>query len=176
MENVTIRKADLSDLAAIKWVSEKTFEETFSHLNSPEDMALYFQENTSDAVLIREMDNPDSAFYIAEDQGEIVGYIKINRGPAQTEPGHDDALEVQRLYVLKAYKGEGIGRRLMQQAIDQAIDSASHYIWLGVWEHNDKAIRFYEKLGFRPFGEHLFMLGSDPQTDLLMRLDVSLLR
>ncbi|NLT11985.1 MAG: GNAT family N-acetyltransferase [Clostridiaceae bacterium] len=172
MTNIQYRQVDLSDLKAIKYISEKTFEETFSHLNSPEDMALYFQENTQDDILIREMNNPDSTFYIAEDQGEVIGYIKINRGPAQTEPGHDDALEVQRLYVLKAYKGSGIGRRLMQEAIDRAIESALRYVWLGVWEHNVKAIRFYEKLGFRPFGEHLFMLGSDPQTDLLMRLDV----
>jgi len=119
--------------------------------------------------LEQELNNPDSAFYFALYDKQVAGYIKLNRNTAQTEFADTDALEVERIYVLSEYQGKQIGRHLLKFAIQTAIEAKLSYIWLGVWEHNAGAIRFYEGNGFKQFSSHPFMLGNDKQTDILMK-------
>lgn len=121
------------------------------------------------------MKNTYSKFYIVEDKEkeEVAEYMKINFDKAQTESGHDNTLEVQRIYVLEEYKGKKIGKSLIQKAIQTSKDNNLDYVWLGVWEHNINAIRFYEKQGFEKFDTHIFKLGDDEQTDNLMKLTLS---
>src|SRR5690606_20367188 len=111
--------------------------ETFSDQNTKEDMENYLIENFSNEQIKSEVINKDSRFYIAESNGgEVIAYMKLNFDKAQTEPGHDNTLEVQRIYVLQEYKGKRIGKLLMEKAIEIAKDNNLNYIWLGVWEHN----------------------------------------
>ena len=92
--------------------------------------------------------------------------------PAQTDVHDPDSLEIARLYVLEEYLGSGLGKKLLDTAVDFAKQHQKKYLWLGVWEHNARAIRFYEKNGLRIFGSHPFPFGDEIQTDYLMRLDL----
>ena len=120
-----------------------------------------------------ELSNPNSFFYVAEVNGHVVGYLKLNTAHAQTEPQAADALEIERIYVLGSYHGGGVGQALYHHAMSVAQDRKASYVWLGVWEHNHRALRFYEKNGFTAFGTHIFQLGNDQQTDILMKKSVA---
>lgn len=103
---------------------------------------------------------------------KVLGFLKINFGNAQTEQKCENSLEIQRIYVLKTAKGRGIGSSFMSLAQEIALEKNLSCIWLGVWEHNEKAKEFYAKKGFYKFGEHIFTLGSDQQIDFLMKKDL----
>lgn len=170
MENFLIKECRLEDIEKIKFIGEKTFYETFYTENAKEDMENYLNENFSYAQLESEMKNNGSRFYLAENNEETIAYMKLNFDKAQTENGHDNTLEVQRIYVLQEYKNQHIGKRLLQKAIEIGKNKSLTYLWLGVWENNINAIRFYEKQGFEKFDTHIFQLGEDKQTDNLMKL------
>lgn len=169
MENFLVKECSLEDIEKIKYISEKTFYETFSNENTKEDMENYSKENFSYEQLESEIKNNGSRFYIIENNEEVVSYMKLNFDKAQTETGHDNTLEVQRIYVLQEYKSKHIGKRLIQKSVEIGRDNNLNYIWLGVWENNINAIKFYEKQGFEKFDTHIFKLGEDEQTDNLMK-------
>ncbi|MEW9095485.1 MAG: GNAT family N-acetyltransferase [Clostridiaceae bacterium] len=169
MENFLIKECSLEDIEKIKYISKKTFYETFSNENTKEDMENYSEENFSYEQLESEIKNNGSRFYIVEDNEEVAAYMKLNLDKAQTETGHDNTLEVQRIYVLQGYKSKHIGKKLIQKSIEIGRNNNLNYIWLGVWENNINAIKFYEKQGFEKFDTHIFKLGEDEQTDNLMK-------
>ena len=169
MDNLVVYECNLKDIEQIKYISEKTFCETFMNDNSKEDMENYLKTHFSYEQIESEVREQGSKFFIVKDNEEVAAYMKVNLDKAQTEKGHSNTLEVQRIYVLKKYKGKGVGKLLMQKAIKIAKDIKLNYIWLGVWEHNLSAIRFYEKQGFKKFSTHIFKLGDDEQTDYLMK-------
>lgn len=173
MEGITIIRVGFPDLEALQKIGKITFEETFGAQNTPEDMEKYLQEKFSDEPLRSELGNPESAFYFAKMDDTVVGYLKLNSGSAQTDLKEETALEIERIYVLKAYVGTGIGHQLMQHAIRIARDIQAKFIWLGVWEKNESALNFYSKNGFVAFDKHIFLLGDDSQIDLLMKLDLN---
>lgn len=170
MENFLIKECSLGDIEKIKYISEKTFYETFSNENTKEDMENYSKENFSYGQVESQIKNNGSRFYIVQNNEEVVAYMKINFEKAQTETVHDNTLEVQRIYVLQEYKSKSIGKMLMKKAIEIGKNNNLNYIWLGVWEQNINAIKFYEKQGFEKFDTHIFKLGEDEQTDNLMKL------
>jgi ribosomal protein S18 acetylase RimI-like enzyme len=106
------------------------------------------------------------------DQKEI-GYLKVNEGAAQTELKNLQALEIERIYVKKEFQDKKVGQLLFEKALELAKLQGAPYIWLGVWEKNLKAIRFYKRNGFVEFDKHIFKVGTDEQTDLLMKIDLS---
>ena len=163
----------VSDVSILRGIARDTFIETFSEANKAEDMERYLTENFSEEQLARELSNPDSFFYVAEVNGHVVGYLKLNTAHAQTEPRAANALEIERIYVLGSYHGGGVGQALYHHAMSVAEDRKASYVWLGVWEHNHRALRFYEKNGFTAFGTHIFQLGNDQQTDILMKKSVA---
>ena len=169
---IEIKKAVLADLKIIQNISKQSFTETFAAINSPENMEKYLEESFNTTQLTSEISNPDSPFYIAFWEKEPVGYLKLNSGNAQTESIKDNAIEIQRIYVLQAFHGKKIGQILLDEAIKIAHQEAVEYIWLGVWEENHRAIQFYTKNGFITFDKHIFTLGNDQQTDLLMKLNM----
>ena len=166
---INIRQASEEDIKELQEISKKTFVETFSVHNTEENMASYLRDSFSLEKLKREISNPDSSFYFAEDGGKVIGYLKTNQGNAQTELKHDKGLEIERIYVLAAYHGKKVGQILFEKAMEIAIERNVAYVWLGVWENNKRAIAFYGKNGFVPFDKHLFKLGDDVQTDIMMK-------
>lgn len=165
-----IRKINIDDLEALRNFSIQTFKETFEEVNTEEDMQKYLDENLSIEKLKTELENPNSEFYFGENNDEILGYLKLNFKDAQTEKLEENHFEIERIYVLKAFLGQKIGQILFDKAIEIGREKNLEYVWLGVWEENHRAIRFYEKNDFEIFGKHDFVLGKDVQTDLLMKL------
>lgn len=159
----------MDDIEKIKYISERTFFETFSEENTEEDMENYLNENFSKIKLASEINTKGSIFYVVEEYNNVLGYMKVNFDNAQTEPDHNNSLEVQRIYILEGYKGKGLGKRLIEKSKEIAKENNLDYVWLGVWENNFNAIKFYEKQGFVKFGTHIFVLGDDEQTDNLMK-------
>lgn len=169
MNTIEIIKATLNELEELQRVARQTFRETFSAVNTEENMRKYLDERFSTNKLSEEMLNPDSDFYLAIAGERAVGYLKLNFGQAQTEFQDDRAVEIERIYVIKEFHGAKVGQRLYERAIGISEERKAPYVWLGVWENNHRAIGFYKKNGFTAFDTHLFRLGDDVQTDLLMR-------
>lgn len=167
--NVIIRPASLIDLDALQAIGRKTFEEAFAANNSEENLAAYLEEGFSNQKLEAELQNENSRFYFAIQEEEIIGYLKVNMGDAQSEKQDPNALEIERIYVLQKYHGKQVGVLLYEQALAIAKTRKAPYMWLGVWEENPRAIRFYQKQGFVEFGEHIFQLGDEAQRDVLMK-------
>jgi ribosomal protein S18 acetylase RimI-like enzyme len=170
---IEIRKATLSDLETLQNISKQSFTETFAAINTPENMEKYLEESFNTTQLTSEIKNPDSLFYLAYWDSKPIGFLKVNLGNAQTEVVEDTTLEIQRIYVLQAFHGKKTGQLLLDEAIKIAHQIPVNYIWLGVWEENHRALQFYTKNGFVTFNKHLFILGDDQQTDLLMKLKIS---
>ena len=164
-----IRKININDLETLRNISIQTFRETFDEVNTEEDMQKYLDENLSVEKLNSELENTNSEFYFAENNGEILGYLKLNFKDAQTEKLEENHFEIERIYVLKAYLGQKLGQILFDEAIEIGKEKNLDYVWLGVWEENHRALKFYNKNGFEIFGKHDFVLGEDVQTDLLMK-------
>ena len=110
-----------------------------------------------------------SRTYFIRRDGEPIGYLKMNVGAAQTEQVDFDGVEIQRIYVRQAFLGKEVGKILLDHALSVARSMGALYVWLAVWEKNPRAIRFYEKNGFEAFGSHLFRLGEEDQTDIMMK-------
>lgn len=164
-----ITAADLPELLTL---SRQTFYETFAAGNSKENVQHYIDSHLTEDRLLTEYNNSGSVFYIVRLQHKAIAYLKLNYGPAQTELQDSKGLEIERIYVLAAHQGLRIGHMLLQSAITIAREQQLDYIWLGVWDQNEKAIGFYKRYGFVPFDSHIFQLGDDAQTDILMKLDL----
>lgn len=173
MEKITVRQITMDDLDALQEIGKQTFAETFSTHNSEENMTAYLDAGFSKERLQAELTDPNAAFYFAELDGNSVGYLKINVGQSQTEIKEENGLEIERIYVLKAFHGKKVGQILYEKAVGVAKQKQVDYVWLGVWEENQRAIRFYKKNGFVEFDKHIFKLGNDEQTDIMMKLPLN---
>ena len=167
-KDIIIKRVTTNELIPLKEISIKTFVETFGKDNSPEETKKYIDTNFSDEQMLKEINTKGSIFFIAYLNNKPVAYLKINIGEAQTEKQGNDSLEIQRIYVLSECKGKRIGSLLMKIAEEEAAKFKCKRVWLGVWEHNDGALAFYGKKGYKRFSEHVFMYGNEAQTDYLM--------
>ena len=173
MDKIDIKKVSLSDIDELRSISRQTFLETFADGNTESDMKKYLDENLSNDKLVGELIILDSEFYFASIQNKVIGYLKINFGQAQTELKDQKSLEIERIYILKEFHGKKVGQILFDTALQIASRIKADYVWLGVWEKNFRAINFYKKNGFVEFDKHIFKLGDDEQTDIMMKLTLS---
>ena len=173
MKDIKIQKVTLNDISQLQKIGRQTFSETFSGDNSEEDMRKYLDENFSSDKLTAELNNRDSEFYFAVLDDAVIGYLKLNFGASQTELKDNKALEIERIYVPKEYHGQKVGQVLYEKAIQVARQKEVNYVWLGVWEENFRALSFYKKNGFVEFDKHIFKLGNDEQTDIMMKLELN---
>jgi diamine N-acetyltransferase len=172
MENIQIIKVTLKDIPRLQQISKKTFFETFSAANTEANMKKYLDEELSFEKLTAELNDRNSGFYFATSDNNVIGYLKLNFGFSQTELKDPKAIEIERIYVLKEFHGKAAGQLLYEKAMQIAIHSNAEYVWLGVWEKNLRAISFYKKNGFMEFDRHVFKLGDESQTDLMMKLQL----
>lgn len=172
MNNVEIIRVTLSDIRQLQEISSHTFFETFSETNTEEDMRKYMDEGFSIDNLTKQLTDKNSEFYFALFDSTVIGYIKLNFGESQTDLKDNNAVEIERIYVLKDFHGKSVGQILYNTAIEIANQRQKDYIWLGVWEKNPRAISFYKKNGFVKFDKHIFVLGNDAQTDIMMKLNL----
>lgn len=170
---IKIRKITTNDTNKLQKIGKLTFAETFASENSEENMKEYLEKGFSTDKIETELANENSEFYFAELKGKTIGYLKVNFGQSQTEIKDENALEIERIYVLKEFHGKKVGQILYEKAIELAKEKNADYVWLGVWEQNPRAIRFYEKNGFVALDKHIFKLGNDEQTDIIMKLKLN---
>ena len=169
MGTAHIRPIGVEDAAALRALGIQTFREAFGSQNSFADMEHYLNNKFSDTQLKSEIETEGSFFYFLEEDSSPIGYLKLNVGPAQSDNILPSAFEIERIYLKEAHHGKGYGQVLMDKSLDEAKKHGCNTVWLGVWEHNLKAIKFYEKNGFTAFSTHPFKLGGDDQTDILMK-------
>lgn len=169
---IEIEQIGLESLNTLQEISIKTYFDTFDGSTSEENMTAYLEDELNLDVLKAEIENPEMLFYFAYVDGELAGYLKLNVGQAQSESMPDDWMELQRIYIDLAFKGKGLGRALVEFTIQEATSRELSEVWLGVWEHNYPAQKFYQKLGFERFSEHSFWMGDDEQTDWLLKRPV----
>lgn len=173
MSDIQIKKVGVNELESLQNIGKQTFSETFSEGNSEEDMNQYLEEKFSVSQLKSELSDENSLFYFAVADETIVGYLKVNSGDSQTEIKDKNALEIERIYVMKDFHGKSVAKHLYNKAIEIAESQNAEYVWLGVWEENARAISFYKKNGFVEFDRHIFKLGNDEQTDIMMKLHLT---
>lgn len=170
-KNYHIRKANIADINSLCEIGAKTFIETYEKENTPENLQKYLDEKFNEKQILDELSTPQTIFLLVELADEVIGYAKMRIN--LVENPDPKALEIERIYIAKQYHGQKLGALLMQGCIDTAIENNYKSLWLGVWEHNPKAIAFYQKWGFEVFGTHIFQLGDDAQTDFLMKKSLS---
>jgi diamine N-acetyltransferase len=172
MENIETKKVTLNEITELQRIGRQTFFETFAAGNTEENMKKYLEEGFSLEKLTSELNDQNCAFYFALTDNTTIGYLKLNFGQSQTELKDNRALEIERIYVLKEFHGKKVGQILYEKAIQIAKQTNAAYVWLGVWEENPRAINFYKKNGFVEFDKHIFKLGDDEQTDIMMKLQL----
>ena len=171
-----VRKAEPRDAGQLAEFAERTFREAFGAQNTPEDMDLHCRTNYGEQLQAREILDVAMTTLVADDSDQFLGYAQLRWGAAPAPLVGQRPLEIQRLYVDHEQHGRGVAQELMWEALRLAGEGGADLVWLGVWERNPRAIRFYQKFGFEAAGEHVFLLGSDPQRDLLMSRSTSLWR
>ena len=172
MSELQLRYAGPEDNALLAELGRETFADTFAADNTPENMAAYLAQSFSPARQAQELADPNCRFMIAQLGDDIVGFTKIQFGPAPAAVGGRRPMEISRIYARKPWIGKGIGSRLMQACLDEAAHGGCDVVWLGVWQRNPRAIAFYRQWGFEVAGTATFQLGDDPQVDYLMTRSV----
>lgn len=170
--DIQITPVAIENIVDLQQISIQTFVETFATSNIEENMKKYLEEGFAIEKLMTEIGNPSSEFYFAKIEDQVVGYLKINFNNAQTEKQHENAMEIERIYVKASFQGKKVGQLLYNHALQIARNKNLQYVWLGVWEENSRAIEFYKKNGFVAFDKHIFKLGDDEQTDIMMKLQL----
>ncbi|WP_259015435.1 GNAT family N-acetyltransferase [Emticicia fluvialis] len=164
-----IRLAAITDAPPLRELSETTFRDTYTEYNTPENMEKHVAKNFTIEQIEKELKDPANQYVVCEDGDTLTAFVKLVSNHAAKGLEGENAIEIERIYVRKALHGQQLGRKLIDFCTDWAKENGFSVIWLGVWEHNHNAMRFYEKMGYERFGEHSFVLGDDNQTDYLMK-------
>lgn len=165
---INLKKCTLEDLRLLQEISYETFNDTFKHQNSPENMNAYLERAFNLNQLEKELSNISSQFFFAYFNNEVAGYLKVNTNDAQSEEIGDESLEIERIYIKSKFQKHGLGKYLINKAMEIAVKENKRKIWLGVWEKNENAIAFYKKMGFDQTEAHSFYMGDEEQMDFIM--------
>ncbi len=166
---IQIKTAGAEDAPLVVELSRRTFYETFAQYNTEENMRIFMEEQFPKEKQLAEVGAPGRIFLLAYDNDEPVGYASLRESEPPQELAPDKAIEIVQLYSEQKMIGKGVGAALMEACLDMARRQGKDWVWLGVWEHNQRAITFYQKWGFERFGEHVFFVGLDAQTDWWMK-------
>jgi diamine N-acetyltransferase len=155
--NLTFRQCMPDDVHTLRNFSDRTYYETFAHMNTPSNMKAYLEQSFNIDKLRCELSNSDSLFYFLYADGELAGYLKLNEAPSQTDINDLQSIEIERIYVAKEFQGEGLGNVLMNKAINIANSRNKLYVWLGVWEKTTELFRFIKRTIFMKLVLILFL-------------------
>lgn len=166
--SVDIVTCTMEDIKELQEISYSTFYETFSDMNTEENMKAYLENAFTTKKLAEEISIPSSTFYFIYQHKELAGYLKVNVNEAQTEDMGEESLEIERIYIKEEFQKNGLGKHLLNKGIEVAKNNGKRNIWLGIWEDNVGAIHFYQKMGFVQTSSHSFYMGDERQTDFIM--------
>jgi GNAT superfamily N-acetyltransferase len=166
--SVLIRPAAVPDAPWLAALAERTFRETYTAYNTPDDMERYVAEHFGPVHQEAELRDARRITLVAEVDGRAAGYAQLARGDAPSSVTGAAPMEVVRFYVDRPWHGRGVAHQMMAAAADSAREAGARTLWLGVWERNPRAIAFYRKCGFEDVGTQIFVLGADHQQDLVL--------
>jgi diamine N-acetyltransferase len=167
---ISIRVAGKADAPLIAGLSRRTFYDTFAPFNTRENMDQFLDVQFTREQLMEEVGAPRNTFLLAYLDGMPAGYARLYDGSElPRELAGTSAIEISRIYCDKTAIGQGVGKALMNACLETGRQKGKEWIWLCVWEHNQRAIDFYTKTGFTKFGQHIFILGQDLQNDWSMK-------
>jgi ribosomal protein S18 acetylase RimI-like enzyme len=167
---ISIRRAGNEDAPLIADMSRRTFYQTYAPYNTPENMDQFLGTQFTRELLMEEVHSPRNIFLLAFLDGAPAGYTRLFDNSEQPpELGGAAAIEIARIYCEQETIGKGVGKALIQACLETGREKGKEWIWLSVWEHNHRAIGFYTKMGFQPFGKHFFILGRDIQNDWCLK-------
>ena len=173
IKSFILKLISIDDLNELRSISIETFKQTFAAQNTKENIRLYLKNKISIKQLKKEIYNPNSKFYFIYQKNKIIGFLKLNYNDSQREKMYlNNGFEIERIYLIAAFQGKGLGKKLITKILNMGKEMGYRKAWLGVWENNFRAIKFYKKYGFKKFGQHNFLLGNDLQTDYLLEMDV----
>ncbi len=173
MNEVKIRIAVAADAGSIVNISRETFYNAYAAFNTQANMENFIHNYFSVETIKEELNEEKTVYLIAENSNSIAGYAKLkDKSLPPVSLNNNNVIEVARIYASVNKINSGVGSMLMNECMAIAAKKKRHYIWLGVWEQNIKAVRFYERFGFKKFGTHIFMLGDDAQTDWLLAKEI----
>lgn len=167
---VALRRAALGDAPSLSVLAERTFRDAFGARNSPENMDVHCGRHFSPDIQAREIADKGIVTMLALEDRQLVGFTQMTLDKPQPHVAGERPAELNRIYVVAQQQGKGVAQALMQQAMADARAAGADVLWLGVWEHNPKAMAFYRKFGFEIVGSHPFMLGHERQRDLVMSI------
>jgi ribosomal protein S18 acetylase RimI-like enzyme len=170
--SITVREAGIEDADLISRLATETFYETYSWYNTKENMEAYTRMHFNPDQTHKELSQTENCFLLAEDSERAIGYAKLRNVETPTELQGKKHIEIERIYVVRSYQDKKVGYAIIKKCIEKAQQKDLDVIWLGVWERNEKAIAFYERVGFRKFGMHNFQLGDDTQIDYLLKYEL----
>ena len=159
----------IEDTSAMREVAVQSYYDTFADSNTPENMVAFLSESYNLNKLEAEFYEQGSVLYLACEGDKVIGFLRLRLNDEVSEELGANSIELQRLYIDSDYHGKHVGRKLMEQAMAYAHQNKFDWIWLGVWERNFKAQKFYANWGFERFGEHVFQMGDDPQIDWILK-------
>jgi len=168
-----IRHASAADAATLAALAERTFRDTFTEVNTPENMAAHAAASYGIDKQRAEIESDRIRTLLVELDGVVAGYAQLRNGHHPDCVSAENAIELWRFYIDRSGIGRGLAQRLMQAVVVEAAEWNGRALWLGVWEHNPRAIAFYRKCGFVEVGAHVFRLGDDAQTDLIMQRELA---
>jgi ribosomal protein S18 acetylase RimI-like enzyme len=169
MSAIEIRRAVDDDAPALSILADRTFRAAFADANTPENMQRHCESAYTPAVQLAEIRDPSRETWVVDVEGRLVAYVQLRLDAASQRVPGDRPVEIQRFYVDASFHGAGLAHDLMAHVVTRAQAARSAVLWLGVWERNPRALAFYRKWGFEVVADHIFMVGSDPQRDLIMR-------
>ena len=164
----TIRLASVTDAEALSALARRTFSDAFAADNTPEDLAKFLDATYSPELQRGELLDPALTCLVTERDGALVAYALLRTGKTSPHVSDPGAVELQRFYVDQPAHGTGVAHRLMVECVDRAAALGASTLFLGVFERNARAIRFYRKHGFEVVGTQVFRVGTDDQSDFVM--------
>ena len=167
-EGPRFRRGRPADAAALAAFAARTFEETFGHSTTPEQLAEHLASAYGVAQQTQELESTDSITVLVEQDGALVAFAQVRRRAPPSCVNEPGSVELQRFYVDAPWHGSGLAQRLMEASREAARELGGRHLWLSVWERNARGIAFYRKAGFRDAGSADFWVGSDRQTDRIM--------
>jgi GNAT superfamily N-acetyltransferase len=165
---VTIRLATVADAAVLAELAGSTFYDTFAPNNDPGDMAIHLARAYGVEQQTSELNDPGMITLLAEEGSTALAYAQLRGDHVPDCVAGPRPIELWRFYVSREWHGRGVAQQLMDRVKLAARHHGAQTLWLGVWERNDRARAFYAKCGFADVGEHIFLFGTDPQTDRVM--------
>jgi ribosomal protein S18 acetylase RimI-like enzyme len=169
---ISIRTGNTSDFVLLTTLGRRAFYEAFGEHNNPDDMQVYLDLAFNSETIREQLDDPEVVYFIASCQDDPVGYTKLKRNSFPPELKDMKCIQLERIYALQAYIGKKIGKHLMEQCIETGKKENFEYLWLGVWQENERAISFYKKWGFEVIGTKQFIIGKEVNDDFVMALDI----